>query len=240
MSAICLMPRQSRGRTANHHDATWMRLLWSEGPGGWYAPCPAASGVTSAAASAPAPPAVTATVSPQVLGGTRGPQVRTRWHTERLTGSALQGLGGTRGTQVRTRWHTQPVLTPHRRGTGAGPGPGARTVSTARPGGRGPRPPHGPSVSSMANPLYGIPMPLTCGLTCNELVFDNRRGGERACGNRVDADGAAWAVRGSRDSWARHLELGTCRPRYLRSGRVRSECSRPACPRSGGLRFGRL
>jgi hypothetical protein len=131
MSAICLMPRQSRGRTANHHDATWMRLLWSEGPGGWYAPCPAASGVTSAAASAPAPPAVTATVSPQVLGGTRGPQVRTRWHTERLTGSTLQGLGGTRGTQVRTRGHTQPALTPHRRGPGAGPGPGARTDMAA-------------------------------------------------------------------------------------------------------------
>jgi hypothetical protein len=94
---------------------------------------PAAPGVTSAAASAPQLPAVTVTVPPQVLGGTRGTEERTRWHTERLTGSALQGLGGTRGTQVRTRWHTQPALTPHRREPGVGLAPSAtRTTGTTR------------------------------------------------------------------------------------------------------------
>src|SRR5690242_21868491 len=30
-----------------------------------------------------------------------------------------------------------------------------------------------------------------------ESLFDNRRGGERACGNQVDDGGTAWVIRGS-------------------------------------------
>src|SRR5690348_15666543 len=69
---------------------------------------------------------------------------------------------------------------------------------------------------------YGIQMSLTCRLTCSELVFDNRRDGERACGNQVDADGAAWAVRGSRDSWARRSRTETRGPTEY----PRAECLR--------------
>src|ERR1051326_3547461 len=71
--------------------------------------------------------------------------------------------------------------------------------------------------------LYGIQTPLTCRLTCSELVFDNRRGGERACGNQVDADGAAWTVRGSRDFWARRSGPETRGP---------TECPRAEHPRA--------
>src|SRR5439155_25138635 len=71
----------------------------------------------------------------------------------------------------------------------------------------------------------GIQTPLTCGLTCSELVFDNRRGGKYACGNRVDADGAAWAVRGSRDFWTRRSGTETREPTdYPRAKRPRDEC----------------
>jgi hypothetical protein len=61
--------------------------------------------------------------------------------------------------------------------------------------------------------------PPDLGLTLSELMFDNRRGGEHACGNQVDADRAAWAVRGSgkfqprrsqsRRSWSGTLCSGT-------------------------------
>src|SRR5215831_9312890 len=35
-------------------------------------------------------------------------------------------------------------------------------------------------------------------LDMTEPLFDNRRGGERACGNQVDDGGTAWVIRGFR------------------------------------------
>src|SRR5947209_4513487 len=101
---------------------------------------------------------------------------------------------------------------------------GTSTIKIVRPAVRGARTGRSqPALAARKPSPDDISTPLTCGLTSNELVFDNRRGGERACGNRVDADGAAWAVRGSRDSWARRSGTETRRPWYPRPGCIRSE-----------------
>src|SRR5690242_16458239 len=63
-----------------------------------------------------------------------------------------------------------------------------------------------------------------------EPLFDNRRGGERACGNQVDDDGTAWVIRGSR-------RPGPGKDRTLRTAGA-ARAARAAAARRAGARVG--
>ena len=138
---------------------------------------------------------------------------RSRLDTIRIA----RGVAGRKPPNVPSRHATSArVVAPS-----AGPVPFASPASCA------------PAFLAGAVPSWlwgGIHMPSDLRVDMIESMFDNRRGGERACGNQVDGDQATWAVRGPGDS----------RCGRSRAGRSWSRCSRAGCPGLGALGLGCL